>query len=181
MPTLNDPNGTAVKVNSEGKLETDSVTERESLHVNEDHQATYSAMVDVTPGSTDDDFFYLKNKDTRELVIYKIEGWCADANQEISVLIGATSPGTDAGDAIVPANMNATSGHVADVDCTQDATDLAIANGTAITLLKFPTTALELASYDFPGGIILPKNQRLHMEAALAGLINLTIYFYFHQ
>ena len=137
-------------------------------------------LVDITSATTDDDFFYLKNNNEDELVITRIEGWCADANQEIKVLLGATDAGTNAGDALTPGNMNSGSGQVADVDCTQDATDLAITGGTVVSLLKFPTTALERAEFLFPEGMVLQKNQRLHMEAALAGLINLNIYFYFH-
>lgn len=181
MPTLNDPNGRAAKVDEEGKLTTHSIVEEEALHVNVDEKETYVVLVDVTSASTADDFFYLKNTDDKDLVIYRIEGWCDDAEQEISVLIGATDAGTDAGDALVPVNMNAGSGNTADCDCTQDATDLAITGGRTIALLKFPATVLELASWDFQSGIILPKNQRCHMEAALAGLINLTIYFYYHD
>ncbi len=56
-----------------------------------------------------------------------------------------------------------------------------ITGGGTVSLLKFPTTALELATFTYPSGIVITQNQRLHMEAALAGLINLNIYFYFHD
>ena len=181
MPTINGANGQDAHVTDDGQLETYSVTESESLHVNEDNQEAYCALVDVTPGTTDDDFFYLKNLSDHDLVITKIEGWCADANQEISVVLGATDAGTDAGDDVIPANENAGSGNTADVDCTQDATDLAITGGRVVRILKFPTTALERATFKWPEGLILPKNQRLHLQAALAGLINLNVFFYFHQ
>ena len=115
------------------------------------------------------------------MIVTKIEGWCADANQEISVLIGGTSAGTNAGDVLTPANMNAGSGNTADVVCTQDATDLAIPGGRVVRLLKFPTTALEREDFHFPEGVVIPKNQRLHMEAAAAGLININVSFYFHS
>jgi len=181
MPTVNSANGTALIITNEGYAETKSVCITESLHANKVEKEVYSALVDVTTATTDDDFFYLKNNSAKDLVITKIEGWCADANQEIKVLVGATDAGTDAGDAIIPGNLTAGSGNVADVDCTQNATDLAISNGRVICLLKFPTTALEREDFHFEEGIILPKNQRLHLEAALAGLINLNIFFYFHD
>ncbi len=181
MVQINDPDGPAAKVTSEGQIKAYAVVEGESLHVNEDEEETYSVLVDVTTSTTDDDFFYLKNNSDSILIITRIEGWCDDANQEITVLLGATDAGTDAGDALTPVNMNAGSGNVADVDCAQDATDLAITNGAAVTLLKFPTTALEREEFIFHEGILIPKNQRLHMQAALAGLINLNIYFYFHD
>ncbi len=181
MPTLNDASGTPAKVTSEGKLKTYSVIEPEELHVNEDEKECYSVLVDVTTGTVDDDFFYLKNNSDSDLIIYRIKGWCDDASQEIKVLIGATDAGTDAGDALTPVNMNAGAGNVADVDCTQDATDLAITGGSVVDLLKFHVTPLLESDWEYQEGIIIPKNQRCHMEAALAGLINLNIFFYFHD
>ncbi len=181
MPSINDPNGQPAYINDEGQLQTHSIAEREALHVNTVEKQAFSILVDVTTGSTDDDFFYLKNNADRDLVIFLIEGWCGDANQEIKILIGSTNAGTDAGDALTPVNMNAGSGEVADVDCTQDSTDLAIAGGGVICLLKFSPTALALGTWEFQSGLILPKNKRLHMEAALAGLINLNIFFYYHD
>lgn len=180
MATLNDPNGTPAKVTAEGKLKTYSVTESEERHVNEDEKDAFSVLVDVTTASTDDDFFYLQNTASKDLIVHKVEGWCDDANQEIKVYIGATDAGTAAGDTLTPTNMNA-GGSTAECTCTQDATDLAITGGAIASLLKFPTTALERAEFVFTEGIILPKNSRLHMEASLAGLINLTVYFYYHD
>ena len=57
MSTINDPDGTAARVNAEGKLKTYSVIESEGLHVNEDDQEAYTVMVDITSATTDDDFF----------------------------------------------------------------------------------------------------------------------------
>ncbi len=179
MPTINGPDGDAVHVKG-NKLRTYGVNEPEELHVNEDNKQAYVVMVDVTTASTDDDFFYLQNTSDSDLIIHKIEGWCDDANQEISVYIAATDAGTAAGDALTPANMNAGSGNTASCVCTQDATDLAITGGRVVRLLKFPTTASQREDFHFPEGIILPKNQRCHMEASLAGLINLNIFFYYH-
>lgn len=141
----------------------------------------YTVLVDVTSATTDDDFFYLKNNDNRNLVVYKIEGWFDDAKQEISVYLGGTDAGTDAGDVLTPINMNTAHGNNADVDCTQDATDLAITGGSVAALLKFSETALLYRNFDFPAGLILVSGTRMHMQAALAGLCNVNIYFYFRE
>lgn len=179
MPTINSPDGVYVGVNSEHQLLTYSTIETESRHVNENEKEAFCVLVDVTTATTDDDFFYLKNTSVKNLMVERVEGWCDDANQEISVLIGGSDAGTDAGDALTPGNMNA-GGTVANCDCTQDATDLAITGGHGVALLKFPTTALERAVFEFPEGIVLPENARLHMSASLAGLINLSVYFFYH-
>ena len=181
MPTVNDPNGQPGTISSEGRMAIDGVAESPARHINIRHGKTFSVLVDVTTATTDDDFFYLKNNEDDDLVIYKIEGWCDDANQEVKVLLGATDAGTDGGDALTPVALNAGSGIVPDVTCTQDATDLAITGGSVVTLLKFNTVALQLGSWYFQGGLVLPQNKRLHMEASLDGLINLNIYFYFNH
>lgn len=180
MPTVNDPNGTPQLVNEEGRAKAVCVNVPIQSHANDLGNA-YSVMIDVTTASTDDDFFYLKNSDDLPLRIYKITGFVDDANQEVKVIIGATDAGTDAGDTLTPVNMNAGSGNVADMTCTQDATDLAITGGSTVNILKFSTTALVESTWDCLAEIILPKNQRLHLEASLAGLINMTIFFYFHE
>ncbi len=180
MPTVNDADGQPAVVDSDGRLAVRAVRETEAKHINLAEQEAYSVLVDVTTAGANEDFFYLKNNDDKAVVIYRIEGWCDDISQEISVLIGGTSAGQDAGDALIPVNMNAGSGQVANVDCTQDATDLVIPGGSAVTLLKFPVTPYEREVFYFEAGIILTKNKRLHMQALLAGLINLNIYMYFH-
>ena len=181
MGTINDANGTPAKVNSSGRLKVYSVVEPEELHICEDYGRAFSISIDCTTGTADDDFFYLKNNDDDDLIITKIEGWCA-ANQEIQVVLGATGPGQFAsGDDIAPVAANVGSGQVADVDCASDETDLAIPGGSVYRLLKFSPTALTREDFHFPEGIILPKNTRLHLQAAGASLINLNMFFYFHD
>lgn len=142
----------------------------------------YSVLCDITTaaGATQD-FFYLKNNDTRDLVVFKIEGWHAAAKQEIGVKIGATDAGTNAGDNLAPINMNTGSGNVANVDCTQDATELAITGGNTVALLKFSETALLMRSFDFLAGIIVAPGTRLHMQDLTIGLHNMNVYFYFRE
>jgi len=175
---INDGTGSgyATKVNSSHELLVSTAHEAMRANLNGD---CYVALGDVTSATTDDDFFYLKNNDPRDLIIYKIQGWCDDAEQEISVLLGGTDAGTDAGDAVTPGNLNAGSSNTANVDCTTDATDLAITGGHAVDLLKFHNTVLSLGSWDYPSGLILPTGTRMHAAAALAGLINFNVFFYF--
>ena len=166
----------AAKVNNKHELYISTGAEALKANLRGD---AYSALGDVTSGATTDDFFYLKNNDPRDLVIYKIQGWSDDANQEISILIGATDAGQDAGDAVTPGNLNAGSSNAANVDCTTDATDLVITGGRIVDTLKFHNTVLTLGSWDYPAGIILRSGSRMHAEAALAGLLNFNVFFYF--
>ena len=165
---------------------TAQVTENNQLMVDTRHEAAFaaqnglafSALVDATSATTDDDFFGLKNNDTKDLVIYKIVGWFDDASQEITISLGATDAGTDLGDVITPGNLRV-GGGPANVDCVSDETDLAYTGGVAVDLLKGHTTLLIESVWEYPSGLILPSGTRMHAAAALAGLINLNVFFYF--
>jgi len=143
----------------------------------------YSALCDVTPAVLGKDFFFLRNADERDLVIFKIEGWADDASQEITVELNATDDGQAiaAGDAIIPINMNSAFDNTAAVVCASDATDLAVTGGVTASLLAFDATALQIRTFDFPAGIILATGKRLHCNCSIQGLINMNVYFYFRE
>ena len=141
----------------------------------------YVVLSDITSAATTNDYFYLMNNDTRDLVVYEIEGWFDDAKQEISIYIGAMDDGTGNGDTLTPVNMNTGSGNAANVECTQDATELAITGGSVAGLLKFSETALLYRKFSFPAGIIVAPGTRFHLECLLNGLCNTNVYFYFRE
>jgi len=156
-------------------------TAAEALEANIKGDA-YVAIKSLTTGAINYDFFYLKNNDERDLIVWRIDAWANDANQALTVDIGGTDAGTAAGDALEPANTNAGSGNIADVDCyTDDNASLAIVGEAIVTMLELTTTASQLETFDFPSGIILATNNRLHMAAALDGTIDLIVYFYFRD
>ena len=178
--TINDGTGSGNKAGVQANaLAVSTATEALKANLRGD---CYSVLSDVTPaGGATQDFFYLMNNDSRDLVIFKIEGWYDDAKQEISVYLGATDAGTAAGDVLTPVNMNSGSGNAANVTCTQDITDLAITGGSVVTILKFSETALLLSTFDFPAGIIVAPGTRLHLQDLLLGLHNTNVYFYFRE
>jgi len=170
---------------SKAKIEKNAVavsTATEALKANLKGNC-YSALCDVTPAVAAKDFFFLRNDDPRDLVIYKIEGWADDASQEITVELNATDDGQAiaAGDVITPINMNSGFANAAAVICASDATDLAVTGGVTAALLAFHSTALQLTTFDFPAGIILATGKRLHCNCSLQGLINMNVYFYFKE
>lgn len=143
----------------------------------------YSVLCDITSAVAAKDFFFLRNADPRDLVIFKIEGWADDASQEVTVELNATDDGQAiaAGDAITPINMNSAFANVADVVCAEDATDLAVTGGVTAALLAFHSTALQLTTFDFPAGIVLAQGRRLHCNCSIDGLINMNVFFYFRE
>ena len=166
------------EVTRDERLKVDASMKHPASAANDSGNA-YVVHIDVTPEAADV-FFYLKNKDERPLKIYKIDGFCVTTNEEVSCYTGATDDGQfSSGDTLTPLNLN-TGYPAADVECVQDATDLAPTGGSVAALLKMPATTLERAVFEFPEGIIINRNQRFHMEVAgAAAVVNFSVYFYF--
>lgn len=153
-------------------------TETEAMKANMRGDA-YTVIADsVDPGGAAEDWFYMMNNSLRNLIIYQIDGWCVSTDEEFNVLLGATDAGTDAGDVITPINNNTGYGKAPDIDCTSDATNLAISDGNIVTTLKFDHVTLQHAVHTFPSGIILAPGTRLHMEASGGGIVHMNLYFY---
>ena len=156
-------------------------TETEAMKANVRGDA-YTVIADsVDPDGAASDWFYMMNNDSRNLIIYRISGWCVSTDEEFNILLGATDAGSDAGDVITPVNNNVGSGKLPEIDCTSDTTDLAITGGSIVTTVKFDHVTLQASSHLFPSGIILAPGTRLHMEAAGAGIVHMNLYFYMEK
>ena len=166
--------GLAAVTNSELNV----TAESEAMKANVRGDAYCALASGVDPGGAGEDWFYMMNNDTRNLVIYKIEGWCVSVDEEWNVLLGATDAGTAAGDVITPVNMNSGFTNTADVYIASDATNLAVTGGSIVTTLKFHHTTLLFETHDFPSGIILAPGTRLHIEAAVAAVVDMHLYYY---
>lgn len=153
-------------------------TESEALKANIRGDAYTVVVDDVDPGGAGEDWFYMMNNTNRNLVIYKIEGWCVDVNEEWNVLVGATDAGTAAGDTEALVNNNSAFSSLAEVYCASDDTNLAVTGGSIVTTLKFHATTLLFETFDFPSGIILAPGTRLHMEAKVGDVVDMHLYFY---
>ena len=183
MPTINDANGTPAIVNSEGKLRTYSVIEHEALHANENEDAAFSIVFEADPNGTDQDFFYLKNNDSRRMVIYKIRMATVTADIDVDIKLGCTGTPTS-GTAITPGNMKAGSGSVADVTCEYRDEDLALTGGTVVDTLYIDKDFLGTQEFTYEGGIILPQNQTMvfnNVGTDPTSDIFCVIFFYFHD
>lgn len=158
-------------------------TESEALKANMRGDAYTVVVDDVDPGGGAEDWFFMRNSDTRDLIIYKIEGWCVDVDEEWNVLVGATDDGlaVSAGDVELQVNNNSGFANTADVYCASDDTDLAVTGGTLLTTLKFHHTTLLFETFNFPSGIILAPNTRLHMEAKVGDVVDMHLYFYMRE
>jgi len=121
---------------------------------------SYVAAGAADTSAADADFFYLKNNDARDLVIFQIRGYIAGgADCGVSIKIGVTgTPGTPT--AITPANMRS-NGPVANVTCSQRDGDLALTGGTTVDFLFMDKDVVGEQVWDFESGIVLPHNTAL--------------------
>lgn len=153
-------------------------TEAAALKANLRGDAYTIVVDDIDPGGAGEDWFYMMNNDSRNLIIYKIEGWCVDVDEEWNVLLGATDAGTAAGDTELQVNNNSGFTNTADVYAASDDTNLAITGGSIVTTLKFHHTTLLFETFNFPSGIILAPGTRIHMEAKVGDVVDMHLYFY---
>jgi len=168
------------EVNERGEITVFSVIKSEMARANDEGNA-YCAVFEADPNGTDKDFFYLKNLDDMDLSIYKIRMSTGTLDIDVDIKIGVTgSPGS--GTAVTPANMNAGSGNVADVTCEYRDEDLALTGGTVVDTLYIDKDFIGEQEFDYPAGIILPKNTALVFNCVgvdPTADINCEVFFYF--
>ena len=146
-------NGTLVKTSDDGQLLVD--TKSAAMYAAQKGDA-YSVVGAADSGAETSDFFYLKNHDKRDLVIYKIRMYTPTLDLIINVKLGVTgSP--DTGTAVAPGNMKV-GGSLANVTCEQRDGDMALTGGTTVDTLYLDKDFIGEQSWDYPGGIILPQN-----------------------
>ena len=149
-------NGEPVPTSDAGQLLVDTRTA--ALYAAQNGDA-YSVIGGADTSAGDADFFYLKNNDLRDLIIYKIRAYTTAADCGIAIKIGVTgSP--DTGTTVTPVNVE-TNGPTANVTCEQRAGDLALVGGTTVDWLFLDKDFVGEQCWDYESGIILPVNTAL--------------------
>jgi len=168
--------GTSAIVTSEGRLETYSVIEPESLHVNEEEGQTYSAVTSRTPSGAADCFLYIKNNSDEDLIICCMRLWTASA-ESVQVKLGDTGTATS-GNTLTPVNRNGGSGNLASAT-VEDGVDITGLSGGSVVDEVFGSTTMN--TYEWSSGLIVPKNRTASFYAVTGGVaLKATVAFYFH-
>ena len=184
MPTVNDPNGTYVKVTDENRLEVDAITLSKESHANQVHGLAFTWQFSDDPDAADDCIFYIKNNNDIDLILEGIDLYITD-DCEVYLKVGGAGT-TAAGTPIVGTNLNPGSGEVADVDCIHDGDVEAggtFAGAVECNRYKYTSgTDVDTHHINFPQDIILPKNQVFTLWVdTIAIVITGTLYGYFHE
>ncbi len=168
--------GTTVDVGDSLRLAVD--TKAAALIANL-HGDCYSIVFEVDSGPATADFFYLKNLDSRDLVIYKIRSSTGAADIGVDILVDCTGTPTTP-TALTPANMRAGGGS-ANVTAASRAGDMALTGGTKVETFYVDKDFVGEQEFDYPGGIILPEGRALlfNNDTDPTAAINTEVFFYF--
>jgi hypothetical protein len=165
----------AAKVNAEGQLTTNSVTETIEHYVNTTKGRAWVVPVVQTPTGANDYFYYMKNTGTVPLIIDEVDYRVASAEQ-VKVYIGVDGS-TTGGTAIVPINANTgfTAAPSATVEGGNDITGLT----SGFNPYHLYWTSTETKKFNFAMDLVLSPGGTLALQCVTGSiLINLSIMFY---
>jgi len=186
---LTDGTGTnyAVKVDSNNKLRTYSITEPEPVWANEDFGLSYTMLAFVTPDTQNPSessldttcFAYLKNSDDKDLIIDEIRAWVGSSAEAFDIYInhsGTPVGGTD----VSPINMNLGSGKTATGTFLTGTDITGLSGGTLFDRLRIPYDNDDHVA-SWPSKLYIPKNKILSFHANDGGQeIEFSISFHYH-
>lgn len=172
--------GSKAEVTTEGLLRTEATSIPFAFHVNEHHQEAYSIIVEKTPAGAGDCFFYIKNDGDMKFIGIEILLAVETSLETISMragLVGTPIGGTERS----LLNVNAGSGHKADVTC-YDGTDITGLVGGA-DIFKFRIAPDETSRlFKTDTYMILPKNHNMALYVTTGGIpIHCVMSMVFHK
>lgn len=173
--------GYSAKVTNEKRLETLAITATNEHHTNHDHGRAYNILFDQAPTAGDDCIIYIQNGDDVDM---SIEGVWLSVSGACEVYFQLNSTGTrNAATDVVPANLNAGSGNVADgtfeVGADLDGGAATLSNGTEFNRFVF-RAATDTSQFNFEQDIIIPKNATFTIWCSAIVTINGTLVFNYH-
>ena len=168
------------EVTSEDRLKVEASSHNPAALAAEEQDA-YSISFEQDAGAVTADFLYLKNTDTRNLIIYRLKMFTPTLDNEVDIVIGVTGTPT-AGTAITPVNMYA-GGKSASVTCEGKDGDMALTGGSKLTRLRLDKDFVGEQVWHFESGIILPPGTAMVLHCIIDPTADIdgTLYFYFEE
>jgi len=181
MPTINDANGTPMRVLDNGFALAYTAMMQMSAHAGDSGDA-YTLVYNIDPNVAGD-FLYIKNSSDKDLRIYKIKGLAITTGGIITIKTGVTGTPTTGID-LVPVNSLVGSGNVAEGTFNRNTStaSMALTGGSTYDILQLPSTITE-AVWDYPAEISLQKNQTFVMANSTdpTSIMTWVVYFYYHE
>ena len=171
--------GRLAKVDVEGRVHTFSTVEVEEQHTNRLNQDAYMAYLAVTPTGAGDYFFWMKNTDTRDLIINWYRVWCGSAE---AIDIHRNPTGTPAGGAAAtPYNANFGSNKSASIEAYSGADITGLTSTATIDRLRLSGDGKDVVDV-WPGGLVIKQGGIVAASVLNGALpIEVTFSFYFTE
>ena len=175
--------GRKALVTTENRLGTDSVTQTQEHHANEEEGQAFHLLFEQSPTANDDCILYVENGEDETMIV---EGFYLSTDAACELYFQLRDQGTRNGATdLTPVNLNAGSGFTAGNSTFERGADL---DGGAATLdggTEFERYVIRAANtsafFNFECDVILPKNQTLTLWCSnSAATINGTMVFYLH-
>lgn len=182
MPTVNDANGTPMRVGGHGFAMAYVSSMSMAAHAGDDGDAfTYVHAVDPNVAG---DIVYFKNSDDKTLRIYKIVAHTSGTGGLLTIKTGVTGTATG-GTEVTPVNARVGSGSEASgTFYTNDgAQDMALTGGDTFDVLLLRGGSV-VDEYDYPGELALNKNQTMVIANSadpVGAVLYITVHFYYHE
>ena len=175
--------GYKAKVGTDNRLKTVAITASAEHHVNHADGEAYVAVFASNPAGAGDVLFYLKNNGDTDMVIEGVT-WQTSAAEEVYYKIDDSGTPGGTSDTLVPANLNAGSGNVADATClgtiADGAVDITGLSGGRIVESLYLTSATS-EHFNLEQDLIIPKNKTFTIYCVGGDtLLRGTVYFNFH-
>jgi len=181
MPTVNDANGTPMRVRDNGFALNYAVTITMESHAAHSGNA-YSLVYNIDPNVVGD-FLYIKNSSDMPLRIYNIHGFTTGTAGAITIKTGVTGTPTT-GISITPVNSLVGSGNTAEGTFNRNtsAASMALTGGNTYDVLQLQSASTG-NQYSFNGEISIEKNQTFVLTNAVdpTAVMTFVVYFYYHE
>lgn len=164
-------------VTSENKMDVCAVVSTIDLYCNQKDGVSYSVIVTETPTTSGSCFCYIKNEDTKDLIISSIKVYCV--SDEVCVVKLCDSGVPVSGSDCLPINRKAGCGNVANVTCKTGSNITGLAGGKEVEALGIKA-GWPSSRYAWHSGLIIPRNHviTLYAETGTA-LLRATISLHF--
>jgi archaellum component FlaG (FlaF/FlaG flagellin family) len=181
MSIIKDGSGTGktLRINTENRASTDSVTRTIGQHINEIYQKHFVAHFEaIDPTGADDYFFYMKNTGTKNIHITKMRFLSTVAGTvEVRHVSGTASSGT----AVTPVNLFLGNSNAPTATIETDPDFTGLTNEGTIEGIRLDTVNKDFTE-EVPEHIIIPPGQAVALLwDAATGAITGGIEFYEDQ
>ena len=170
--------GRNAKVDSENRLHTEAVTLSAERHVNQEEGESYNVVFTASPTGVDPAIFYIKNTADIDMIVEGV-WWRTVAAEIVSYKLGDTGTPV-AGTTVTPANLNASSGKIADATTEYGVDITGLSGGSVVQTIYLPAGD-ESKFYNCEQGVIVPQNQTFTIYSAASGTLNGTVVINFHS